>query len=217
MSLGAAPGTNQLAMMLVQLVMNRSLTYYGARSVYGEEVPLACAGIITKVNQVFFSFVIGLSQGLQPIVSFNYGAKQFVRVRRAYLVTVSIGFGISAAAFLIFQLFPEPIIGLFGDGSPEYVAFAVSYFRVFLFFTFLNFVQPITSNMFTAIGKPKKGMFLSLTRQILFLLPLLVALPLVMGIDGILYAGPIADGLAAVVSALFIMRELRQAKYVEAA
>ena len=213
MSLGAAPGTNQLAMMLVQLVMNRSLTYYGAHSVYGEEIPLACAGIISKVNQVFFSFIIGLSQGLQPIVSFNYGAKQYTRVRRSYLLTVSIGFCISAAAFLVFQFFPEPIIGLFGDGSAEYVSFAVSYFRVFLFFTFLNFIQPMTSNTFTAIGKPKKGMFLSLTRQIIFLLPLIVGLPLVMGIDGILYAGPIADGLAALVSVFFIAREFGQGKY----
>lgn len=213
MSLGAAPGTNQLAMMLVQLVMNRSLTYYGARSVYGEEIPLACAGIISKVNQVFFSFIIGLSQGLQPIVSFNYGAKQYARVRRAYLLTVSVGLAISTAAFLVFQIFPEPIIGLFGSGSLEYVAFAVNYFRVFLFFTFLNFIQPVTSNTFTAIGKPKKGMFLSLTRQILFLLPLLVGLPLVMGIDGILYAGPVADALAAAVSAVFIARELGQGMY----
>lgn len=213
MSLGTAAGTNQLAMMIVQLVMNRSLTYYGARSVYGEEIPLACAGIITKVNQVFFSFIIGLSQGLQPIVSFNYGAKKYTRVRRAYLLTIGIGFIISAAAFAVFQIFPEPIIALFGEGSPEYVAFAVSYFRVFLFFTWLNFVQPITSNTFTAIGKPKKGMFLSLTRQIIFLLPLIVALPLFIGIDGILYAGPIADGLAAAVSALLIRLELRQEKY----
>ena len=162
---------------------------------------------------MFFSFIIGLSQGLQPIVSFNYGAKQFVRVRRAYLLTVRIGFCISAAAFFVFQIFPEPIIGLFGNGSPEYVAFAARYFRIFLFFTFLNFVQPITANTFTAIGKPKKGMFLSLTRQILFLLPLLVALPLVMGIDGILYAGPVADALAVAVSVVFIWRELAQEKY----
>ena len=71
----------------------------------------------------------------------------------------------------------------------------------------------MTSNTFTAIGKPKKGMFLSLTRQIIFLLPLIVGLPLVMGIDGILYAGPIADGLAALVSVFFIARELGQGKY----
>lgn len=215
MALGAAPGTNQLAIMIVQLVMNRSLTYYGAQSAYGEEIPLACAGIITKVNQVFFSFIIGLSQGLQPIVSFNYGAKKYARVRRAYLITIGIGCCISAVAFAIFQIIPEQIISLFGDGSPEYVAFAVSYFRVFLFFTWLNFIQPITSNTFTAIGKPKKGMFLSLTRQILFLLPLILILPLFIGIDGILYAGPIADGTAAVVSALLIWLELKNEKYRE--
>lgn len=213
MTLGTAPCSNQLAMMVVQLVMNKSLTYYGIRSSYGESVPLACSGIIAKVNMVFFSFIIGLSQGLQPIASFNYGAKQFSRVKKAFLLSAEIGFVISLAAFGIFQLFPEPIIRLFGDGSPEYVSFAVSYFRVFLFFTFLNFIQPIASNTFTAIGKPKTGMFLALTRQIIFLLPLIVILPLFAGIDGILYAGPAADGLAAVFSAVMVFRELNQPKY----
>lgn len=208
MSLGAAPCSNQLAMMVVQLVMNKSLTYYGAISRFGEEIPLACAGIIAKVNQVYFSFVIGMSQGMQPIASFNYGARKYQRVKNVYLTSISCGFGISLLAFFIFQIFPEPIIGLFGKGSGEYVAFAVSYFRIFLFFTFVNFMQPISSNFFTAIGKPKKGMFLSLTRQILFLLPLIVILPLFMGIDGILYAGPVADATAAVVSGLMIGREL---------
>lgn len=207
-SLGGAPCSNQLAMMVVQLVMNKSLTYYGSISRFGEEIPLACAGIIAKVNQVYFSFVIGMSQGMQPIASFNYGAKKYHRVKNVYLTSISCGFGISLLAFLVFQIFPEPIIGLFGEGSGEYVAFAVSYFRIFLFFTFVNFMQPISSNFFTAIGKPKKGMFLSLTRQILFLLPLIVILPLFMGIDGILYAGPVADATAAVVSGLMIGREL---------
>lgn len=207
-SLGAAPCSNQLAMMVVQLVMNKSLTYYGSISRFGEEIPLACAGIIAKVNQVYFSFVIGMSQGMQPIASFNYGAKKYQRVKNVYLTSISCGFGISLLAFLVFQIFPEPIIGLFGEGSGEYVAFAVSYFRIFLFFTFVNFMQPISSNFFTAIGKPRKGMFLSLTRQILFLLPLIVILPLFMGIDGILYAGPVADATAAVVSGVMIGREL---------
>ncbi|MCM1259179.1 MAG: MATE family efflux transporter [Roseburia sp.] len=208
MSLGAAPCSNQLAMMVVQLVMNKSLTYYGAISRFGEEIPLACAGIIAKVNQVYFSFVIGMSQGMQPIASFNYGARKYGRVKNVYLTSISCGFAISLLAFLVFQIFPESIIGLFGEGSGEYVAFAVSYFRIFLFFTFVNFMQPISSNFFTAIGKPKKGMFLSLTRQILFLLPLIVILPFLMGIDGILYAGPVADATAAVVSGLMIGREL---------
>lgn len=212
-SLGAAPCSNQLAMMVVQLVMNKSLTYYGGQSNYGEEVPLACAGIISKVNQVYFSFIIGLSQGLQPIISFNYGAGKYKRAKEAFLTSASVGFAISVVAFALFQLFPRPIIKIFGEGSEEYIAFSVSYFRVFLFFTFLNFFQPLTSNCFTAIGKPFMGMFLSLTRQIIFLLPLILLLPIAIGIDGILYAGPVADGLAAAVSFLFISRELKGEKY----
>lgn len=216
MSLGAAPCSNQLAMMVVQIVLNKSLTYYGAQSSYGEAIPLACAGIISKVNQVYFSFVIGLSQGLQPIVSYNYGAQKYRRVKEAYLKSAVVGLVISVLSFGMFQLIPRQITALFGSGSEEYFRFAISYFRIFLLFTFLNFVQPITSNVFTAIGKPGMGMFLSLTRQILFLLPLIVALPLFLGIDGILYAGPIADGLAGAVSIVMIVRELGQKKYSEA-
>ena len=86
---------------------------------------------------------------------------------------------------------------------------------MFLFFTFLNFVQPITSNFFTAIGKPQKGIFLSLTRQILFLLPLILILPLFLGIEGILYAGPIADLIAGVVAISMVIKELREKNYRE--
>ena len=212
-TLGAAACSNQLAMMVVQLVMNKSLTYYGALSSYGQEIPLACAGIITKVNQVFFSIIIGISQGLQPIVSYNYGAKQYDRVKKGYLLAAKSGLMISVIAFLIFQIFPRQIIAIFGNGSEEYIRFAVSYFRIFLFFTFLNFIQPITSNSFTAIGKPGLGMFLSLTRQILFLLPLIVILPFFIGIDGILFAGPIADGLAGAVAVFLMYRELKRPEY----
>lgn len=213
MSLGAAPCSNQLAMMVVQIIMNKSLSYYGALSVYGVSIPLASSGIITKVNQVFFSFIIGISQGLQPIVSFNYGAGRYERVKKAYIRAVSSGFVISLTAFLMFQFLPRQLISLFGDGSDAYYQFAVSYFRIFLLFTFLNFLQPITSNYFTAIGKPQKGIFLSLTRQILFLLPLIIMLPLFIGIDGILFAGPIADFTAGMVAIIMILRELKSKTY----
>ena len=212
-SLGAAPCSNQLAMMIVQIVMNKSLKYYGSLSVYGEAIPIACAGIITKVNQVFMSFIIGISQGLQPIVSFNYGAAKYQRVKEAYLKAVSCGFALALAAFLLFQLAPRQIISIFGNGTEEYYQFAINYFHIFLFFTFVNFIQPISSNFFTAIGKPKVGMFLSLTRQIIFLLPLLIVLPLLMGIDGIMYAGPVADFLAAAVTGTFVWRELHREEY----
>lgn len=212
-SLGAAPCSNQLAMMVVQIAMNNSLKYYGALSDYGEAIPIACAGVISKVNMVCMSFIIGISQGVQPIVSFNYGARKYDRVKNAYRQAISAGFVMAFMAFLLFQFAPRQIISLFGDGSEEYFQFAVKYFRVFLFFTFLNFLQPISSNFFTAIGKPKRGMFLALTRQIIFLLPLLLLLPLAFGIDGLMYAGPVADFMAAAFSAVMMTRELRRPEY----
>ena len=210
MSLGLSSFFNQIAMMVVQIVLNNSLTYYGSRSIYGESVPLACAGIISKVAMLYFSVVIGLAQGLQPIASFNYGAKQYDRVKYAYELTVRYAVSVSNCAFVLFQLFPRQIISVFGDGSEEYFLFAVRYFRIFLFATFLNGVQPVTATFFTAIGKPIKGVFLSLTRQILFLLPLIVIFPLFLGIDGIMYAGPIADLVAGAVAIGMMVLEMRQ-------
>ena len=210
MSLGAAARFNQIA-------LNKSLTYYGALSVYGEAIPLACAGIITKVNQIFFSVIIGLSQSIQPIASFNYGARQYSRVRQVYYLAIRIGFVISILSFAAFQLFPRQLISLFGSGDELYYQFAVSYFRIYFFCTFVNCLQPISSTFFTAIGKPVKGMFLSMTRQILFLLPLILILPLFFGMDGILFSGPIADGIAAVVAVIMVRMEMQDMRRRELA
>lgn len=208
-SLGATPAFNQVAMMVVQIVMNNTLTHYGSNSIYGSDIPLACAGIISKVNMLFFSFVIGISQGLQPIVSFNFGAAKYDRVKEAYKKAVFAATAISVIAFLCFQFFPRQIISIFGSGSEEYLHFAERYFRIFLFFTFLNGIQPVSSNFFTSIGAPKKGIFLSLTRQIIFLLPLLLIFPYLFGIDGVMYTAPIADLAAASVSIFMVVREFK--------
>lgn len=208
-SLGTSQCFNQIAMMIVQIVMNNTMTYYGAQSEYGSEIPLACSGIIAKVSMIFFSFVIGISQGLQPIAGFNYGAKQYARVRQTMRLALGFGTGIAVVFFLCFQVFPRQIIGLFGEGSESYFAFAERYFRIFLFFLFLDAIQPISSNFFTSIGKAKKGVLLSLTRQVIFLLPLLIVLPMFFGIDGVMYAGPIADFVAAVLSGVMVLFEFR--------
>lgn len=210
LSLGMSPFLNQLAMMVVQIVLNNVLVLYGGQSVYGSEIPLACSGIISKVNMIFFSISIGLSQGLQPIASFNYGAENFKRVREAVLKTLTASTLICTLAFLCFQIFPRQIIAFFGSGSEEYFSFAVRYFRIYLFFTFLNGIQPVVANFFTAIGKAGYGVFISLTRQILFLLPLIVILPRFFGIDGILFSAPIADLIAAALALVLAYRELKK-------
>ena len=147
---------------------------------------------------------------MQPITSFNYGAKQFDRVKKAITLSLKAGSVVCITAFILFQLFPRQIIGLFGDGSELYFSFAERYFHIYLFFTFINNVQPLSSTFFTSIGKPAKGAFLSLTRQIIFLLPLLIIFPSFLGIDGIMYAGPIADLMAAVIAAYMIGKELKK-------
>lgn len=214
-SIGMASCFNQLAMMVVQIVLNNSLTYYGGLSEYGESIPLACAGIVMKVNQVFFAIVIGIGQGTQPIESFNYGAAQYSRVKQAYWEAIIAGGSISMISFILFQIIPKQLISLFGSGSDAYYQFGVNFFRIFLFFTWINCLQPITATFFTSIGKPVKGIFLSLTRQIIFLLPLILILPKFMGIDGILYAGPGADVLAAIVTIGMMFFEFRNMTKLE--
>ena len=214
--LGAASCVNQFAMMLMQIILNNSLKHYGALSVYGESIPIACAGIVAKVSQVFFAVVIGLAQGSQPIESFNYGARQYPRVRKTYLITIASAFIISLIAWILFQIIPDKLLGLFGNGSDTYFEFGVKFFRIFLFCTWANCIQPATSQFFASVGKPMRGMFISLTRQIIFLIPLLIALPLFMGIDGILYAGPFADALAAIVAGIMVRIEFKDMHRLEA-
>ena len=195
-SLGMASCINQIAMAIVQIVLNNILRYYGGLSVYGSDIPIACVGVISKVNQVFMAICIGISQGCQPIWGFNYGAKKYDRVRLAYRYSVIACTAIATVFFLCFQLFPHQIVSIFGTGSDLYFQFAERYLKIFMFMTFANGIQPMSSGFFTSIGKAKLGIVMSLTRQVLFLLPLIVVFSLIMGIDGVMYAGPIADAAA---------------------
>ena len=207
-SLGMASCINQIAMAIVQIVMNNILRYYGGLSVYGSDIPIACVGVISKVNQVFMAICIGISQGCQPIWGFNYGAKKYDRVRLAYRYSMISCTAIATVFFLCFQLFPHQIVSIFGTGSDLYFQFAERYLKIFMFMTFANGIQPMSSGFFTSIGKAKLGIVMSLTRQVLFLLPLIVVFSLIMGIDGVMYAGPIADAAALSLAILFARREL---------
>lgn len=213
--IGMASFFNQIAIGAVQIVLNNSLKHYGAASVYGSDDPIAVAGIVMKVNMLVFSVVIGLAQGTQPIESFNYGARNYKRVKDAYFLAVKTGLIISVIAFVFFQIFPKEILMLFGKGSDTYYEFGVKFFRIFLFFTWINCLQPITSTFFTSIGKSIKGVFLSLTRQIIFFIPILLILPLFFKINGIIYTGPIADVLSAVVAISMAMYEFKAMKKLE--
>lgn len=210
--MGISSCINQVAITLVQIVLNNSLTYYGAASIYGTDIPLAACGIVMKTNAILLSIIVGISQGVQPIIGFNYGAKKYDRVRRAYLLAIQWNFAVSAVGFVLFQFLPGPIISIFGSGDELYFEFSILFMRTFLFMVLVNGVQLLSSNFFTAIGKALKGLLLSLTRQVFFLIPLILILPLKLGIFGVLLAGPIADFIAFVVSVVLVRREFKNLK-----
>jgi putative MATE family efflux protein len=208
-SLGSAVCVMHLSATIVQIVQLNTLKHYGALAVYGSEVALAAAGAAAKVTMVFMSCVIGIALGCQPIYGFNYGNKRFDRVKEAYKLAIRYGTTIAVITFLCLQLFPAQILGIFSSEDPLFYSFAVKYMRVFLFMTFINAVQPITSNFFSSIGKAKLGFWTVLLKQIGLLLPLLLLLPLAFGIEGLFWAGPASDSVAAIVVIFLAAREVR--------
>lgn len=207
--LGTSNFLNHLIMMLVNIVLNNSLTYYGAMSIYGKDIPLAVSGVAVKLNSVMMAFVVGLSHGCQPILGFNMGAKNYDRVKKTYLTAIRVGLTISFIGFGLFQLFPREIISIFGAGEELYFQFAEKYMRIYMFMIWTFGLQPITVNYFTSIGNVKQGIILSASRQGFLLLPLLLLLPLKFGMNGVLFAAPIADGLAAVLSVAMVAVNFR--------
>lgn len=209
-SMGISSSINQIAITFVQIVLYNSLTYYGEQTVYGSDIPLAACGIVMKTNAIVLAIVVGISQGVQPIIGFNYGAKQYSRVREAYLLAIKWNMVVSAMGFFLFQCFPQSIISLFGDGDKLYFEFAVLFMRIYLFMVLVNGVQLLSSSFFTAIGKAMRGALLALTRQVFFLIPLILVLPFWFGIIGVLLAGPVADFMAFLLSVLLVSRELKK-------
>ena len=153
-SLGMASCINQVAIAAVQIVMNNTLRHYGALSAYGSDIPIACAGIISKVNQVFMAICIGISQGSQPIWGFNYGAEKYSRVRQTYRYSVTLCTVIATIFFICFQFFPHQIVGIFGNGSDLYFHFAEKYLRIFMLMTFANGIQPMSAGFLPPLEKP---------------------------------------------------------------
>ena len=209
-ALGLTPCINQLGLTVLQITLNNTLRYYGALSVYGSDIPLSCVGAISKLSVIFTAFTTGIAQGCQPIQGFNYGAKRYDRVKKTLGLALLSASVFSVSAFAAFHLFPRQIMLIFGENDPLYLEFAVHYLRVFMFMVFLSGIQPVAATFFPAIGKGTRGLWISLSRQVLFILPLLLILPLFFGLEGAIFAGPISDFAAACVSTLLIATEVKK-------
>ena len=211
-SFGVSSFITQFAITIVMALTNNLLAIYGAESVYGAEIPLTATGIVMKVNQILISILVGIAVGTQPIIGYNYGAKNFIRVKKALDIAFVISEIISILAFLIFQFTPMTIVSIFGSEEGLYNEFAVMAFRIFLLLCPLTGFQTVVSVYLQAVGKPVKSAILSLARQIIFFVPAALILPKFLGVTGVLWTGPVADGLAFLLSLGLLIYERSQLK-----
>ncbi len=205
-SLGAATFVTQISIVVLSLVSNMTLAHYGALSKYGPDIPLSVFSIQTKVYTVVCNIVTGIVLGGQPIFGYNYGARKMDRVREAYLLVLRSTLIVGVTAVLLFELWPQGIIGIFGSGNALYQEFAVKTFRIYLSLTVITCLVKMTAVFFQSIGKSVHAVVASLIRDIGCFTPLTLILPALMeaqtpgnGIHGILYAAPVSDLVAVIV------------------
>lgn len=211
-ALGISSFITQMSFVVVMAFENNLLGKYGAESKFGSEIPITVLGIVMKISQILNSIIIGIAAGSQPIFGYNYGARKFERVKSALKIVLGSSVVISTIAFLLFQTIPDKLIAIFGSGDENYMEFACLAFRTYLLLCIGNGIQIPAGIFFQAIGKSIKSAVLSLSRQILFLIPALVTLGSMFGIMGVLYSGPVADGLAFIVAAILLVLEWKQLK-----
>lgn len=204
---GLSSFITQFAITIVMALTNNLLAVYGAASVYGAEIPLTATGIVMKVNQIMISILLGIATGAQPIIGYNYGARNHKRVKQALEIALIASEVVSIIAFLIFQFAPMSVVSLFGSEEGLYNEFAVMAFRIFLLLCPFTGFQTVTAVYLQAVGKPVKSAILSLARQIIFFVPAALILPVFMGVTGVLWTGPVADGLAFILSLAFLLYE----------
>lgn len=209
-SLGISSGITALVACIMQVVMNNSLVYYGNQTEITGDVALSAMGIVMKIAMILASVCIGFGIGAQPILGFNLGAKKYTRVRHTYLLAVSIATGSILIGWAVCQLAPHVVLSLFGKENQTFTDFAVRCLRIYLGGIFCAGFQIVSTNYFQATGQPLKASLLSMLRQLILLIPLLLILPLFFGLNGLLYAGPCADISSAVIVALFILPEMRK-------
>lgn len=204
LSLGASSFILQFSIVLMITCSNKLLVKYGALSKYGADIPIAAMGIAMKVNQIVVNIVQGIATGSQPIIGYNYGAKKYERTKQAFKIVVISSVTAMTIAFIIFEFFPMAVVSLFGSESELYNEFAVKCFRIYLCLCILNGFQMPVGFFFQAVGKPVLSSVNTLAKQVVIILPAMFILSAITGVEGPLWAGPVSDGLAFILSVILL-------------
>ena len=209
-SLGISSFITQISIVIVCAVTNNVMVKYGMMSEFGADIPLSVIGIVMKVYSIVVAVIVGIAVGGQPIAGFNYGAKQYDRVQKTYRFVVTACAIVGTIAMLIFELIPDRLISVFGSGSEEYTEFAVLCFRIYLGGILLGSIQKASCIFLQSIGKPIKATLLSLSRDIFFLIPATLILPVYYGIVGALWSAPLSDGLSIIITVILVSVEYKK-------
>ena len=209
-SLGVSSFIVQTANTLLQVILNNSLVYYGNTCEVGGDVALSAVGIVLKVSAILIGINIGISTGAQPIVGFNYGAKKPQRIKSTYLLSVKIATVCSIIGWIGCVFFPKYLLMIFGSGDATFMTFAIKSMRVYMAGIFISGMQIVSTGYFQATGQALKASILSMLRQVILLIPLILLFPLFWGLDGILIAGPVADIASGLTVSYFIIKEMRK-------
>ncbi|MBQ3203481.1 MAG: MATE family efflux transporter [Alistipes sp.] len=209
LSIGMAPFIMQCCACVVVIFVNNTMQHYGG------DLAIGAYGIVNRVAFLFTMVVMGLNHGMQPIVGYNYGAKNYERVRRILFMTIGWATIVTTVGFLVCQLFPEYVVRLFakedgsGDATQLITLASHGLQAILIAFPIVGFSM-VVGNFFQYIGKAKRAILLSMTRQLIFILPLLVVLPPLWGQDGVWYSIPIADTMAMLLALVLLIYQLRK-------
>ncbi|MCT8977806.1 MATE family efflux transporter [Clostridium sp. CX1] len=203
-AIGLSPFLMQLAAGVINITFNKSLQTYGG------DIAIAAMGIINSVTMLILMPIFGINQGSQPIIGYNYGARNFTRVKKALKLAVLAATAVSSIGFIIVELFPRAIISIFSSTDVELINIGSTGIRIFLAMLPIIGFQIVSSNYFQAVGKAKVSVFLSLSRQVIMLLPLLLILPNFLKLNGVWISGPAADALSSILTGVFLFKELKR-------
>jgi len=213
--LGISSLVSLASAVIVMSIQNNLLAKYGETSRFGAEIPITVLGIVMKITQILNSVILGIATGAQPIIGYNYGAEKYDRVKATTKLVLKLNLIIATISFILFQTIPDKLISIFGSGNELYIEFACLAFRVYLLLFICTVLHTVVAIFFQSIGKSIKSTLVSLSRQIIILIPAMFILGNIFGIEGILYAGPVGDGMAFILSGIFLILEFKKMEHIK--
>ncbi len=218
LKLGFSSFLTQISIVIASVVSMNVLAVYGAQSKYGVNDPQAIVGVVMKVFAIVVNIAVGIAAGAQPVIGYNYGAAKYDRVKKGFgIVLVSTAI-VGIIATIVFQMIPQHVVGIFGANTTNkelYFEFGEKTVRIYLMLIIFTCLQKVTSIFLQSISSPIKSTLLSLIRDVIALVPLTICLPIFLGIDGVLWAAPISDGIAIIFTIFFIVSEFKKMNKLE--